>query len=1034
MRNRQKGKRILPIFLAAVLLGGTYAGLIQAGETKEPFEAEGMEVSQDPGISEIDQLDLLSQEEDSLPSLEEPIEEIDIVDVPIEEVLPEESLLQDIEGQTEEIALPHLEETLDKEPEEAPYQVLEELFEEGGEELDMDLLAADIPYPEMEGKPITSKNTEYKLVTSGSAVYKGNYNLLGDENNKSKFVFKAFNNAGNDVLFLEHNGNPYFVPKSTEAAGKYGFLVENVGFSCQANCKLDMRFTVTDFKNYMLDKTGKKLTDMYPAFGFYKSKGLNIAFGGPDQNIRVEILKHGTNTPVKGDYSFRWLDIDAGQRFGINLINGELTGRYAIKTCSAYYENNFSRFNREYQMVYGTHDTDYSGKTGDWMDGTVYWEVKNCSKMNMLIASAGNSQKGRYTEEECKKKYESYLTMNFPDGKMDMGGLAWDGESYGPRENPTAIYKYVSNSLEPVDQLSMSGENTVFADNAVFYYYLVNHVPVESPGYYYDTYTVADTLPPGVKYDGEAKVTKGETGGDVTSWFDIAESGGTISFAAKKMGSSSFYGSTFIFQIRVRMDKGGLSPSYVGNEAVYTVKNTASVTSKHKTDTSASSLSSNEVVTTLRELEKGRLTVRKTSPEGAGLGGAVYEVKARDNILSPAGEVLVPGGTVIQNVATGNDGNVTLDNLYAGVYVVTELLPPKGYCINTMSQEVEIHGPGIGMEPSQVIFTNEQSVVYIRKTAAPGLGETEKKVIPGVEFRIWNKENSREETAGLYATDVNGLIALPGLDPGTYCFREILPPVGYASDRQIREFVIDEKGMVQNQNGFVIEVENAQIQAEFAKTDRSTGAVVAGANLALTNEAGDVVETWVSENTPHLISAILPGTYLLTEISPPLGYKKSQPVVCVVEDTPQIQSYQISDVKYVDVELVKTMKASDIVWSQGNPSFTLCFEGTDLDGETYSGRQTVEFTKEEFENSQEEYISLKAVFSVPAGNYAAWEKKTARYRLKSITPLENAEVFQDQVTFDLRGGQNGKAEFVNEKTTDAGLTDTDFVRNVIIRE
>ena len=107
-----------------------------------------------------------------------------------------------------------------------------------------------------------------------------------------------------------------------------------------------MRFTVTGYKDYVLDDNGNGVSGIYPAFGFWKKYGLCFAFGGADQNIRREILKHGTSIPVKGDYSFRWLDIDAGQRFGIRLLDGTLAGRYAMKSCSAYYQNDFPRFDQ----------------------------------------------------------------------------------------------------------------------------------------------------------------------------------------------------------------------------------------------------------------------------------------------------------------------------------------------------------------------------------------------------------------------------------------------------------------------------------------------------------------------------------------------------------------------------------------------------------------------------------------------------------------------------------------------------------------
>lgn len=72
-------------------------------------------------------------------------------------------------------------------------------------------------------------------------------------------------------------------------------------------------------------------------------------------------------------------------------------------------------------------------------------------------------------------------------------------------------------------------------------------------------------------------------------------------------------------------------------------------------------------------------------------------------------------------------------------------------------------------------------------------------------------------------------------------------------------------------------------------------------------------------------------------------------------------------------------------------------------------------------------------FQVPAGQYQAFEEKTARYMLEEIRNVKNGSITADGcVDFQLSGNQDGEAEFVNKKVTDEYLSHTDFVRNVII--
>lgn len=55
-----------------------------------------------------------------------------------------------------------------------------------------------------------------------------------------------------------------------------------------------------------------------------------------------------------------------------------------------------------------------------------------------------------------------------------------------------------------------------------------------------------------------------------------------------------------------------------------------------------------------------------------------------------------------------------------------------------------------------------------------------------------------------------------------------------------------------------------------------------------------------------------------------------------------------------------------------------------------------------------------------------------RYELEKIDGVSGGKINGKEVQFDLSMNQNGTAVFTNKKTTDRELTDTGFVRNVII--
>ena len=117
-------------------------------------------------------------------------------------------------------------------------------------------------------------------------------------------------------------------------------------------------------------------------------------------------------------------------------------------------------------------------------------------------------------------------------------------------------------------------------------------------------------------------------------------------------------------------------------------------------------------------------------------------------------------------------------------------------------------------------------------------------------------------------------------------------------------------------------IENAYKKAEFLKTDRATGKAVAGAVLQLCDANGKVIDTWTSELTAHRINRLEAGEYVLSELRAPSGYKKGQPVNCIVKSLSEVQKFSISDVKLVTITVDKVLHGIEIVWAQGNPVFT----------------------------------------------------------------------------------------------------------------
>ena len=70
-------------------------------------------------------------------------------------------------------------------------------------------------------------------------------------------------------------------------------------------------------------------------------------------------------------------------------------------------------------------------------------------------------------------------------------------------------------------------------------------------------------------------------------------------------------------------------------------------------------------------------------------------------------------------------------------------------------------------------------------------------------------------------------------------------------------------------------MKNYTVIVQIAKTDRSSGAFLAGARLQLIRtDTGEVIEEWISEEqTPKTFAGLKPGSYRIHEIYAPEGYE-----------------------------------------------------------------------------------------------------------------------------------------------------------------
>ena len=83
---------------------------------------------------------------------------------------------------------------------------------------------------------------------------------------------------------------------------------------------------------------------------------------------------------------------------------------------------------------------------------------------------------------------------------------------------------------------------------------------------------------------------------------------------------------------------------------------------------------------------------------------------------------------------------------------------------------------------------------------------------------------------------------------------------------------------------------NEQGKISITKVDAVTGNVLAGAKLQILDKDGNVIESWTSEDSAHVIDLLPVGEYVLHEEEAPAGYSKAEDIPFTIkEDTTALE-------------------------------------------------------------------------------------------------------------------------------------------------
>ncbi|HEM5043536.1 TPA: discoidin domain-containing protein [Streptococcus suis] len=454
------------------------------------------------------------------------------------------------------------------------------------------------------------------------------------------------------------------------------------------------------------------------------------------------------------------------------------------------------------------------------------------------------------------------------------------------------------------------------------------------------------------------------------------------------------------------------------------------------------------------------------------------EIKAKDGVLSPIFSdeawhrehyrAEIDTANRALRWWTSAKGNAVF-SLPAGTYTVTELEAPAGY---------------ERMAPFDIIMTEDGQVVVPTNNAQVEVGEKDNRVhikltnvfkpkikitkvdsrevnrkLAGARFKLFgpdeNTQIGQEVTTG-----TNGEITLPGLEPGTYYLQESQPPTDYQANSLKYRIVIAANGSAQITNAdgkievgasqdqgadkiipITVKNERETYDLKILKRDAQNAQQGLIATFGLYNADG-ISKITEGQTNPsdhsYTFSQLLPGTYVLKEVTPPSGYIQVDPVRLEITQAGQLQILS-GDTELLEIgassgntlqltvknDSKKTLRISKRIKGledlpsliTGQMTFTLT---KDNDTTAVSAVQTHAAT-EDFVFTNLTYGSYTLVETAPPAGYMVepitYKVSVSRsgvslYKVANAAPIERvtgATLFKSGDLSNIQSGQDGDA-------------------------